>query len=200
MGPKPPGRSRQRLLAAVAKERRTLAADRRRRGFSWFLGWIATAALVILSFGLAVENGALHRDLDNLKARTAKQDADLQQGKEVMATLLDPEAQRVTLVAANKAPQPQGEAIYRRGSRRLIFLGSNQAPLPPEKTYELCRSPADGAPVPAGLFKPDARGSATIVNPPLPEYVEVKKFLVTLEPEGGARGMRGPVVIVGEEK
>ena len=197
-GPKPPGRSRQRLLAAIAKEPRHLPALLQRRGFSWMLGWIATAALVILSFGLAVQNGALHRDLDNLKARYAKQGSDMQQAKEVMATLLDPEAQRVTLVAAKNAPQPQGKAIYQRRSRSLIFLASNLPPLPAEKIYELWLIPTSGSPIAAGLFKPDSRGSAAIVNPPLPEGAEAKKFCVTLEPESGSHeAVRGPVVIVG---
>ena len=198
-GPKPPGRSRQRLLAAITKEPRRLPAIRQRRGFSWMLGWIATAALVILSFGLAVQNGALHRDLDNLKARYANQQSEMQQAKEVMATLLDPEAQRVTLVAAKNAPQPQGKAIYQRRSRSLIFLASNLPPLPAEKIYELWLIPSNGSPIAAGLFKPDARGSATVVNPPLPEGAEAKKFCVTLEPERGSHeAVRGPVVIVGE--
>jgi len=197
-GPKPPARARQRLLTAIAKERRTIVATRPRRGFSWFLGWIATAALVILSFGLAVENGALHRDLDNLKARYARQQSDVQQAKEVMATLLDPEAQRVTLVAAKNAPQPQGKAIYQRRTRGLIFLASDLPALPPEKIYELWLIPTSGAPIPAGLFKPDARGSATVVNPSLPEGVEAKNFAVTLEPESGSHeAPRGTFVIVG---
>jgi hypothetical protein len=51
----------------------------------------------------------------------------------------------------------------------------------------------------AGLFKPDARGSATVVNPPLPEDVEAKNFAVTLEPESGSHeSPRGTPVGVGE--
>jgi hypothetical protein len=48
------------------------------------------------------------------------------------------------------------------------------------------------------LFKPDAHGSATLVNPPLPEGVEAKNFAVTLEPESGSHETpRGTAVIVG---
>jgi len=196
-GPKPPGRSRQRLLTAMRKEPRRRVVIQEKRGFSWIAGAIG-AALVVLSFALAVQNGALHRDLDNLKARDARQAADIQQAKEILATLLDPEAQRITLVAAKNAPQPQGKAIYRRRTRSLIFLASNLPPLPPEKIYELWLIPATGAPIPAGLFKPDARGSATVVNPPLPEGVEAKNFAVTLESESGSHeAPRGSFVIVG---
>jgi anti-sigma-K factor RskA len=55
-----------------------------------------------------------------------------------------------------------------------------------------------GPPIAAGLFKPDPRGSATVVNPPLPEGVEDKTFAVTLEPESGShQAPRGTAVIVG---
>jgi anti-sigma-K factor RskA len=196
-GPKPPARSRQRLLAAMAKEPRRSIVIREKHGFSWIVGWIGVA-LIILSFALAVQNGALHRDLDNLKARDAKQQSDIQQAKEIMATLLDPDAQRITLVAAKNAPQPQGKAIYRRRSRSLIFLASNLPPLPPDKIYELWLIPSSGGPIPAGLFKPDAKGSATLINPPLPEGVEAKNFAVTLETESGSHeAPRGAFVIVG---
>jgi anti-sigma-K factor RskA len=197
-GPEPPARSRQRLLLAIAKEPRRRVVIRERPGFASVLGWIGAGALIILSFGLAIQNGSLHRDLDNLKARDAKREGDIQQAKEIMATLLDPEAQRITLVAAKNAPQPQGKAIYQLRSGNLIFLASDLPPLPPEKIYELWLIPMSGAPIPAGLFKPDAKGSATVVNPPLPESVEAKNFAVTLELESGSHDApRGAFVIVG---
>lgn len=196
-GPKPPARSRQRLLAAMAKEPRRRVVIQEKRGFSWVAGLIG-AALVVLSFALAVQNGALHRDLDNLKARDARQAADIQQAKEILATLLDPEAQRITLVAANNAPQPQGKAMYRKNSHSLIFMASNLPPLPPEKMYELWLIPMSGAPIPAGMFKPDTKGSAMVMNPPLPEGVEAKNFAVTLEDESGSHeAPKGAFVMVG---
>ena len=96
-------------------------------------------------------------------------------------------------------PQPRGKAIYQRRTRNLIFFASNLPPLPAEKIYELWLFPADGgAPIAAGLFKPDARGSATVVNPPLPSDVAAKNFVVTLEPAGGSHEHpRGTPVIVG---
>jgi anti-sigma-K factor RskA len=94
---------------------------------------------------------------------------------------------KVELVAAGSKTRPHGKAIYERRHRNPIFFASNLAPLPPEKIYELWLFPANGgAPIAAGLFKPDARGSATVVNPPLPEGVEAKNFAVTLEPESGS--------------
>ena len=55
-------------------------------------------------------------------------------------------------------------------------------------TYELLLIPKSGAPMPAGLFKPDAHGMAMMMpeNPEVPAGTECKAFAVTMEPEGGS--------------
>jgi len=207
-GPKPPVRSRQRLMAAIAKEphmpmvvEKPVAAAPRRSGWGLFAwtGWAAAAAMLLLAMSLMRNNSALVRDLTSVTAQYRDQGSKLQQANEIVATLLDPEAKKIELVAAGSKPQPRGKAIYERRNHNLIFFASSLPPLPPEKIYELWLFPANGgAPIAAGLFKPDARGSATVVNPPLPEGVEAKNFAVTLEPESGSHETpRGTVTIVG---
>jgi anti-sigma-K factor RskA len=209
VGPKPPSRSKQRLMAAIASEPRlpanadALAASSRARSWWPSLGWLAAAALVVLCLGLLRQNTTLQKDISSVRAEFQTQLDDqgrkLQDANETVATLLDPEATRIELVAAGNKPQPRGKAIYQKRSRNLIFFASNLPPLPAEKVYELWLFPANGgAPIAAGLFKPDARGGATVVNPPLPEGVEAKNFVVTLEPETGSHDApRGTPVIVG---
>jgi hypothetical protein len=155
--------------------------------------------MVVLAIGLLRQNSVLERELASIKAQFGDQAGKLQQVNEIVATLLDPESKKVELVAAGAKPQPRGKAIYQRRNRNLIFFASNLPPLPAEKIYELWLFPASGgAPIAAGLFKPDAHGSATVVNPPLPEGVEAKNFAVTLEPESGSHeAPRGTAVIVG---
>ncbi|MFZ3342342.1 MAG: anti-sigma factor [Terriglobales bacterium] len=205
-GAKPPARSRERLMAAIAKEPRLPAAVRAqtpatRRAFSWWgaLGWVAAAAMVLVAVGLLRQNSSLERDLASLKAQFGDQGNKLQEANNIVATLLDPEAKTIELVATGNKPQPRGKAIYQRRNRGLIFLASNLPPLPRKKIYELWLFPANGgAPIPAGLFKPDATGNATVVNPPLPEGVEAKNFVVTLEPESGSHEAPcGTPVLVG---
>ena len=206
-GPKPPVRARQRLISAIAAEPRlpvgAPAPERRQR--SWWtagwpaLGWAVAVALVLVGIGLLRQNSTLHQDLASLLAQVTDQGRELQQANEVVATLFDPDAKKIELVAVGSKPQPRGKAIYQRRNRTLIFFASNLPPLPAEKIYELWLFPANGgAPIAAGLFKPDARGSATVVDPPLPEAVEAKNFAVTLEPESGSHeSPRGTPVIVG---
>ena len=209
-GPKPPARARQRLMSAIANEPRlpavgaAPASERHQRSwwpaFGWpALGWIAAAAVALLCIGLLRQNSTLQQDVASLRAQFADQGSKLERANKSVATLLDPEATKIELVAVGNKPQPRGKAIYQRRNRNLIFLASNLPPLPAEKIYELWLFPANGgAPIAAGLFKPDARGSATVVNPPLPEGVEAKNFAVTLEPESGSHeSPRGTPVIVG---
>jgi anti-sigma-K factor RskA len=211
-GPKPPARARQRLLSAIATEPRlpVKAPESEPRQHSWWvafgwpaLRWASAAALVLVCIGLLRQNATLRQNMASVRARFQAelddQASKLEQANEVVATLRDPDAIKIELVAAGSKPQPRGKAIYQRRNRNLIFFASNLAPLPAEKIYELWLFPADGgAPIAAGLFKPDARGSATVVNPPLPEGVAAKNFVVTLEPESGSHeSPRGTAVIVG---
>ena len=69
--------------------------------------------------------------------------------------------------------------------------------LPPQKAYELWLIPTQGAPIPAGVFKPDAHGRATVVNPPLPAGVEAKAFAITIENEGGSTTPTMPIAMMG---
>jgi anti-sigma-K factor RskA len=208
-GPKPPARSRQRLMSAIANEPRlpAVVATRTPERRSWWpmlgwlpnLGWIAAAAAVLVCIGLLRQNSNLRQSVASLQAQFTDQGAKLDQTTQIVATLLDPEAIKIELVAVGNKPQPRGKAIYQRRNRNLIFFASNLPALPAEKIYELWLFPANGgAPIAAGLFKPDARGGATIVNPPLPEGVAAKNFVVTLEPESGSHeSPRGTPVIVG---
>src|SRR5437868_2674569 len=188
-GPKPPQRARQRLLDAIAKEPRVatpIAGERSR--FNWWtaLGWAAAFAMLLVVIQLRRENYFLRQSLNTVAALTGQQTLELANAKRVVDTLTAPEAQAVTLVASKNPPQPQGKAFYLRNRSGLVFVANNLAPLPPDKIYELWLIPPTGAPIAAGLFKPDAKGNATVVNPPgLPAGVDAKTVAVTLEPASG---------------
>jgi anti-sigma-K factor RskA len=124
--------------------------------------------------------------------------ADLEQARSLASALTNPEGQHFTLVALKTPPQPQGKAIYVRNRASLIFLANSMPSLPSRKTYELWLMPVNGAPVPAGLFKPDAHGSATVINPPLPPGLEARAFAITVENEAGATTPTMPLVMMGE--
>ena len=81
----------------------------------------------------------------------------------------------------------------------LIFVANHLEQVPASKTYELWIIPANGsAPIPAGTFRPDANGTASVILPPLPQGVPAKAFGVTIENEGGADKPTMPIVLSGE--
>ena len=49
--------------------------------------------------------------------------------------------------------------------------------------------------MPAGLFKPDANGNASVVLPELPKNVAAKGFGVTVEADGGSPAPTLPIVL-----
>jgi anti-sigma-K factor RskA len=198
-GSRPPQRARQRLLDAVAREARPQATTRTtpRRGWWGWLGWAVAAAAIV--FGLSQR-----RDIYLLKARVtsarfrqAETTRQLNELRQIAAPIIAPEAQRITLVAAKTKPQPQGKAFYLRNRNSLVFLANNMPPLPPHKAYELWLIPVSGNPVPAGVFKPDGRGSGTVVNPPLPAGTEAKAFAITVENEAGSPSPTTPILMMG---
>ena len=199
-GPHPPQRARQRLMSAIGRETRLPVAVPERRRASWWapLGWAAAAAMALLPFTLWRDLGVLRRDFASITAQATHDRGELERVSAILDGLNAPDAQRITLAAAKTPPQPQGKAIYQRKNSNLIFLASNLPPLPADKIYELWLIPTQGAPIAAGLFKPDAKGDAAVVNPPLPAGVEAKTFAVTLEPvEGPHEAPRGTGVMQG---
>ena len=202
-GPHPPQRSRDRLMSAIAAERPGAAPMQTTASSGgWFgrLGWMA-AAVVLFAGALLMneareKNAALQRELAGLQTNTAAQDAELQRVRDEFAAFSGPNAQRVTLVLAKDHPQPQGKAIYVESSGRLLFIASNLPALPEDRAYELWLLPSIGNPVPAGVFRPDGKGSGVVVNPPLNAGVSAKGFAITIEPkEGSAAPTTKPMMV-----
>jgi len=197
-GPKPPARAKQRLMTAIAAEPMR-AQKPERQGAAWWSGvrWAAALALVIMTLLLWRQNRDLQQRIAGLAGELEQQQSELQRAREVVATLTKPDAV-VTVVKTNTPPQPQGKAFYVRDHSRLVFIANNLPKLPPQKAYELWLIPSNGAaPIPAGVFKPDARGSATLIDPPLPAGVEAKAFAMTIEPEQGSSTPTMPIVMMG---
>ncbi len=195
-GPKPPARTRARLMAAIAGEPRGATVAPRR---SWWMlaPSLVAAALALMVVVIGQQNSTLRQQIAGMQWEAAAEQVELRQVREIVSTLTASDAMRVTLVAAKTPPQPQGKAIYVRDRSSLIFIASNLPAVPARKAYELWLIPTRGAPIPAGVFKPDAHGSATVVNPPLPVGVEAKAFAITVEPEAGSTIPTMPIVMVG---
>lgn len=202
--PHPPLRARDRLLTSIAHEprRRSLRTLVQRRSWWSLAPLFATMFLAILALLLWRDDLGLRRRLEQaITQRTHEQDRvanlerELARAQETIALLSSPEALQVTLSPRGR-PEPQGKALYLPRTGRLLLMASNLQPLPAGKTYELWLIPAQGAPIPAGLFKPDERGQATLEHQ-MQAGTEAKAFGITIEDEGGSETPTPPIVLSG---
>jgi hypothetical protein len=211
----PPDGARQRFAAATertpqssraAQRPAPVAARHRRRhkhmgALGWF-EWAITAAALVVACYLGYHDYELQREIDANRgeiAQLAAQAAHAQDLQRLMEALSSPEAKQVTLTETRGFAQPVGHATYLPTSGTLVFVASNLRPVPKNKTYELWLIPANGkAPIPAGLFRPDAKGSASVVMPPLPEGVDARSFGVTVEVAEGTSTPTLPIVMAGQ--
>jgi anti-sigma-K factor RskA len=159
---------------------------------------VAVSALLIIAAGLSWE--VMHLDM-RLRRETAAMHRMAEKNARAQAVvdvLNAPAAQRVLLTAAKTPPSPSGRAVYLPSTGALVFQGNNLASLPADKTYELWVIPANGsAPIPAGLFRPDATGNASVLLPELPKGVPAKAFGVTVEKASGSDTPTAPILLAG---
>ncbi len=206
--PLPEG-ARERFLQRIAsspavKPQETLAevtpisVKTARRGPGFWVPWVAAAAMAIVAIALGVQNRALNDELQGESNLVNNLAAQASQAQQVLEVLTAPSAQRVTLTEGKVPAQPTARATYLPERGGLILLATNLKPLPEGKTYELWVIPANGkAPVPAGLFRPDAVGTATLVLPPLPAGIPAKAFGVTIEKASGSDSPTSPIILSG---
>ena len=173
-----------------------------RSGFATAMSYVGWALAAGLAFATFVQYNERITDENNMhiaQNEMVRAQADSIQARAVMETLTDPVAQRVSMGTPGMPQPPAGKATYMPEKGMLTFIASNMAPLQPYKTYELWLIPADGRdPIPAGTFKPDDRGNASVMLPELPMGVPAKNFAVTIEDDGGAQTPTMPMILAGE--
>ncbi len=208
-----PAGAQQRFMARIANTPQETAAAKAakrdtepepvvaepRRGFGFgLLGWVIALAAIAVAFYLGNRGFQLQQQLNNDRADITQLSAQAARAQELTDALTSPAARQVTLTETKQPAQPVGHATYLPSKGALIFVASNLHPIKPDKTYELWLIPANGkAPIPAGLFRPDATGSASVVLPQLPEGVEAKAFGVTIEDAQGSSTPTLPIVMSG---
>ena len=222
----PPALARQRLMKHVAREKKVVPAHLlpskqqaepitfaprslslvepapQKSMAAKVLPWVGWA----LAAGLAVEAANLYQQrdayqtvarLDHDALAKARGNADI--ADTIMQTVKDPSAVHVVLTSTGLKPPPEGRASYDAEKGSLIFLASNLEPLQAYKTYELWVIPADGVSpaIPAGTFRPDNRGNASVLLPQLPKGVEARTFGVTVEDGEGSAQPTMPIILKG---
>lgn len=168
------------------------------RSGNWFsgLGWAAAAAALLFAAYMANNAHTLRQQLDAQRYQAIQLSNHAARPQPILDVLNSRTATHFLLTAAKTKPEPTAQVIYEGEKGALLFVASSLNPVSANKTYELWLIPASGqAPIPAGLFRPDVNGSASVILPPLPNDVEAKAFNVTVEDAQGSSKPASPVVL-----
>lgn len=204
VGPAPSQGARQRFIAAISHEPRTRPARQSVVIGTFRPRWLTfapiAAALLLAIFSLLLwrVDSRLQRQVERMQAELRDTQKQLQKSQEVVALLHSPDTMHISLVAAQTPPKPHASAFYSPKMGRLLLMASNLEPLPEKKAYELWLLPAKGgAPMPCGMFWPDAKGDAMMDHPLSEAGIEAKGFAITIEPESGSETPTMPIRMIG---
>lgn len=195
-------------LLAFESRRRTAAARGPRA--SDLAGWLVAAASLLVAAGVGMYTLTLQRRLDGLQGQLVAAVARLQETQQQLqaangatstaraslALLTAPDALELRLNGQPVAPAARGRAFVSR-SRGLLFAATNLPALPANRTYQLWFL-TPGAPVSAGLLRPDEQGSVTARFDVAPDAPEPTGMAVSIEPEGGVAAPTGALYLVGQ--
>jgi anti-sigma-K factor RskA len=209
----PPPALRSRVLAAAtaADEGRSfvpLTIVRPRRSFVW-AAWLSAAAMLVLAVGLGAYTALLrHRvsglevvlreavtRLDRSERQLASAARDAERAQVRLAVLTAPDMKQVELAGRAPAPRAAGRAFL-SASNGLLFAASQLPPLPAGRTYQVWLL-TPGAPVSAGLMKPDQNGRVTTAFDVPPGASSPTGLAVSIEPDGGVPAPTGALYLVG---
>ncbi|MEZ2346246.1 anti-sigma factor domain-containing protein [Terriglobus sp. RCC_193] len=182
---------------------RSFQAEEPQRGLlATLLPWVGWA----LAVGLAVSTWTMWHKAEILQGTTAAANAkaahiasESDKSLRALDVLRNSAAQRFQLTKQSSQPISNARVTYVSETGSLIFQGANLDQLPAGKVYELWLIPVgDGrTPIPAGTFRPDERGYASVVLPDIPKGVVAGTFGVTMEEEGGANNPTLPILMIG---
>jgi len=201
-GPQPPARSKERLMRAIATEPRGVSLPEPhgppQRSWWWSLiPALAALGLFLVAVWFWSSNVRLKNQIAELGNRNLDQSTQLESLNQQLRLLTSPDAVHVSLNPQKSPNQPSGTAIFSTSQKRMIFMASNLPAVPEGKAYELWIIPASGAPIPAGVFKPDEHGNAMMMDHRMPEGVAAKAFAITVEKEEGSDKPTSPILLMG---
>ena len=200
----PPPEVKAALLTRIASSSvggngaRVMAPGSRPRRSMWNIVLVGAmaAGIAAIAVGLAVSSRYEQR-LEALgqEAKTLK--AELDRQASVLAILRDPATQMVALNGLAPSPGAHARMLWHEKAGGLLVAAGLPAP-PPGKAYQLWAIAGQSAPVPAGVFTVDPKGTGSLRVPPLTGVSRVDVFAVTLEPEAGVPAPTGAMYLAGK--
>jgi len=164
----------------------------------WPAAWAAAmaAGIAAIVVGLSV-SATYEKRVEGLAREAAGLRAELGRQQAMVALIRDPATQIVALAGLEEAPSARARMIWNAPAGGL-FIAAGLPAAPAGKTYQLWAIAGKNAPVSAGVFEVDARGTGSLRVLPLAGVDKVDVFAVTLEPAGGLPAPSGKMYLAGK--
>lgn len=170
-------------------------------------GAVAAAAILVL----VISNISLRDNLNDksnmvagLQERITLQEqklaaleGELAQNEELVRFLHDPDVVIVKLADTHPVYDPGGRVHWDKDDDEALFVTYNLPQTPSNKSYQWWVV-ADGTPKSAGVFKVDQDGKSLMKIGELSDFGNIQKFILTMEPEGGAKNPSTERLLIGD--
>lgn len=162
---------RRRVLASVAPQKRSN---------TWLFMAAGLAAACVALFAFAIWVGQQNQSLRGQLAGMRIERNELRSALELMSR---PETRAVQF--GNLENAPRGRVFVSR-TGGVVFIGTRLPALPQNKTFELWVMPTQGAPLPAGMFRPGVTGESVDIASANVNASRAAAVAVTVEPLAGS--------------
>lgn len=194
----PPPAVKAALMSRIDAEGRPAPRSSRRSAL-WPAVWASAlaAGLAALIVALSVSM-TYEKRVAELAKESAALRGQLERERAVIALVQDPATRVVVLAGLRPAPDAKARMLWHARAGGLLLVSGGLPPAPEGKAYELWAIVGKNAPVPAGVFTVDAKGTGSLRVAPLPGVEQVDVFAITLEPEGGVPAPTGAMYLAGK--
>lgn len=139
-------------------------------------------------------------ELDDVRTQLAQRESSVQrlarQNEEFASFFKNPSSKVVSLSGSDMAKTAGAFLLFDPVTKKAWLYAFNLPALPTGKVYQLWA--IDDRPVSAGVFGIDAGQKGRMLIKSLPEFSRMKKFAVTVEPDGGRPQPTGAIYLVGQ--
>jgi len=166
----------------------------------------AAAVLVLVISNISLRNNLndsstmiseLNEQISLQEQELASLEVELTQNEELVRFLHDPDVVIVKLADTHPVYDPGGRVHWDKDDDEALFVSYDLPETPSGKSYQWWVV-ADGTPKSAGVFKVGSDGTSLMKIGELSDFGHIQKFILTMEPEGGAQSPSAERMLIGD--